>query len=250
MGTKWTVIYESRQVVKARGPKHGSKKLGILFLGLSLIGILLFITPILTGELTYRIDRLTSRLQEQKTVLSGFGELLWLDERGIPLPVDRNFGLLVPSLGINIKVSHPGDIANQESYKNEETYKKLLAEGAVHADETALPNEPGTTYIFGHSTDSILNILRYNAVFYPLQYIKEGDDIVLFYNGQAQPYKVQEKKIVEADDTDYSSLGTADKRLVLQTCWPPGTTWKRLVVIAHPIENEAKSLLGLDFESI
>lgn len=244
MGTKWTVIYEAPQAVKRHSPKCGNKKLGILLLGLSLIGVLLFITPILAGEVTYRTERVVNILRGPKTVLSGFGELLWLDERGIPLPVDRNFGLLVPSLGINTRVSHP------EGTADDELYKKLLAEGAVHAGETALPSEPGTTYIFGHSTNSILNISRYNAVFYPLQYIKEGDDIVLFYNNEVQSYKVQEKRIVEADDTDYLSLGTADKRLVLQTCWPPGTTWKRLVVIAKPIEEGTKSLLGLDFDRI
>lgn len=243
MRTKWTVIYEAPRVVRVPDPNPSRKKLGIFLLGLSLIGTLLFIAPILSGELTYRINSFWNIPRGQKTVLSGFGELLWLDERGIPLPVDRDFGLLIPSLGINTRVSHP------EGSANGELYKKLLAEGAVHAGETALPSEPGTTYIFGHSTNSVLNISRYNAVFYPLQYIKEGDDIVLFYNNEVQSYKVQEKRVVEADDTSYFSLGTS-KKLVLQTCWPPGTTWKRLVIVAKPIEEGSKSLLGLDFSII
>lgn len=247
MTTKWTVIYEARQAARTELPRnsagHGKRKLGLLFLGISLFSVLFFITPILAAEAGYRM-RLLFNFAKPKEVSTGFGELLWFASKGVALPADREFALVIPRLGINTKVLHAADTGKQESYK------AALSLGAVHAEETALPNEPGTTYIFGHSTDSILNIPRYNAVFYPLQYIEEGDDVVLFYNGEIQPYKVDEKRIVEAGNTSYFSLGTTDKRLVLQTCWPPGTTWKRLVVIAKPIEEPPKSLLGLDFGSI
>lgn len=244
MGTKWTVIYEARQTGKTYGLKQDGRKLGLFFLGISLVGSLLFFAPVLVAEVDYRINTLFGEFAGPKNTLTGFGELLWFAEKGVSLPADREFSLVIPRLGINTRVLHSVDSGKQESYKT------ALSQGAAHAEETALPNEPGTTYIFGHSSSSILNIPRYNPVFYPLAYIKEGDDVVLFYNDEIQAYKVQEKKIVEAGDTGYFSLGTSDKRLVLQTCWPPGTTWKRLVIIAKPIEETSKSLLGLDFGSI
>lgn len=244
MGTKWTVIYEARQAVKTEHSGHRRKKLGLLFLGISLFSALFFITPIIVAEVDYRIRMLLDRSSVSKTAMTGFGELLWLGEKGIPLPVDREFGLLIPRLGINTRILHSINTIKPESYKT------LLGQGAAHAQETALPSEPGTTYIFGHSANSMLNTSRHNPVFYPLQYIKEGDDVILFYNQEVQSYKVQEKRIVEASETSYFSLGTSDKRLVLQTCWPPGTTWKRLIVVANPIEETSKSLLGLDFGSI
>ena len=43
---------------------------------------------------------------------------------------------------------------------------------------------------------------------------------------------------IEIIDPDEVSLLTqaqeSGEQLVLQTCWPPGTTWKRLIVIAKP----------------
>lgn len=242
MATKWTVIYQAppaaRTELSRNSARNGKRNLGLIFLAASFFGTLLFVAPVLTSEASFRIKTLARGLSGSKNTLTGFGELLWFAEKGVSLPADREFGLAIPRLGINTKVLHSVDTGKKESYKI------ALGQGAAHAEETALPNEPGTTYIFGHSTDSILNISRYNAVFYPLQYIEEGDDVILFYNGEIQPYTVEEKKIVEADETSYFSLGSADKRLVLQTCWPPGTTWKRLVVTAKPTGEIGEGATG------
>ncbi|MBI2007456.1 MAG: sortase [Candidatus Blackburnbacteria bacterium] len=238
------VIYEARQAAKSRVTKHGNRKLGLFLLGASFAAFLLFIAPVFLAEVAYRITALSNRFTDSKVIVSGFGQILWLEGKGAAAPLDWNFGLAVPRLGINTKVLHTTNTADENSYK------EVLTQGAAHAQETALPNEPGITYIFGHSTNSVLNISRYNAVFYPLQYIKEGDDIIVFYLGEAIGYKVQDKKIVDAEALGYMLDKTEERRLVLQTCWPPGTTWKRLVIVAKPIEESTKNLVGLDFKSI
>lgn len=243
MNTKWHDIYDARQAKKINETQP-NKKSGLFFVGISLIGLLLFVAPVLLAEASYRIKTLSGRFTNSKVIISGFGQILWLEEKGVSAPLDWNFGLVIPRLGINTKVLHTTTAAGANSYK------EALSQGAAHADETALPNEPGTTYIFGHSTNSILNISRHNAVFYPLQYIKEGDGVIVFYQGEAIGYEVQDKRIVDAGDIGFMLDQTKEKRLVLQTCWPPGTTWKRLVVIAKPIEEGTKSLVGLDFKSI
>lgn len=246
----WVVLYDARLEKRENGfrvlslPHKKSRKIGFFLLGVSIISLLLFLAPVMLAETGYRINNLFRGFQKQKVILSGFGQILWLGERQISTPKNWGFSLVVPRLGINTGVTP------SVSVTDENVYKTALKDGAAHAEDTPFPNELGTTYIFGHSTNSILNISRYNAFFYPLQYIKEGDDIIVFYGGEVFPYKVMEKKLVDAQDVEYLVPQTKEKKLILQTCWPPGTTWKRLVVIAKPITESPKSQLGLDFGSI
>lgn len=247
---EWVVIYDARQERIENGyqnprlPSKKSRKIGFFLLGISITSLLLFLAPVILAETGYRINNLFRGSQKQKVILSGFGQILWLGERQIPTPKNWGFSLVVPRLGINT------DVVPSVTVTDENVYKTALKDGAAHAGGTPFPNEPGTTYIFGHSTNSILNISRYNAVFYPLQYIEEGDDVVVFYQGEFFLYKVTEKKLVDAQDISYLVPQTKEKKLILQTCWPPGTTWKRLVVIANPIEDGIKNATGLDFKRI
>lgn len=228
---EWAVIYNARQKKLANGfqnPGLPRKKIGLFLVGISIASLLLFAAPVILAEAGYRINNLFRNFQKQKVILSGFGQILWLDERQIPMPSNWDFSLVVPRVGINSK------IAPSVTVKDENIYNIALKDGVAHAEDTPFPNEPGTTYIFGHSTNSILNISRYNAVFYPLQYIEKGDDIIVFYGGELFLYKVTQKKLVNAQDIEYLVPQTKEKKLVLQTCWPPGTTWKRLVITAEP----------------
>ena len=118
---------------------------------------------------------------------------------------------------------------------NKLVYEQALRRGVAHALGTAFPGQAGVTYLFAHSTDTIFNVPRYNAVFYLLGDMKPGDPIVIFFKGRRYDYQVRETKITEATDVSYFTLKTTEQILVLQTCYPPGTTWKRLLVIAKPV---------------
>ena len=102
----------------------------------------------------------------------------------------------------------------------------------AHAKGTAYPGQKGNVYLFAHSTDAFYNVGRYNAVFYLIGKLENGDEIDIYYKDQKIVYEVYEKKVVGADDIKY--LGNLGDRntLTLQTCYPPGTTLKRLVVVA------------------
>jgi len=54
----------------------------------------------------------------------------------------------------------------------------------------------------------------------------------IFYKGQRFVYKVIDKKIVDPEQVEYLTRKTNKEFLTLQTCWPPGTTLKRLLVFA------------------
>lgn len=160
--------------------------------------------------------------------MSGFQEILQDDS--LMAPIDANFGLVIPKIFANVAVTaevNP-EVAAQ--------YQAVLREagGVAHAAGSSVPGEPGTTYIFGHSTDAALNVSRYNAVFYLLKKLEPGDEIIAYYQGKDYHYQVAEKKVVApADISDITNV-TNESKLVLQTCWPPGTTWKRLLIIAKP----------------
>lgn len=166
------------------------------------------------------------------SVNQGFSQLN--EEAGVLItPLSTEFGVVIPKIMANVGVTpdvNPSDPS---------VYQAVLQQsgGVAHAAGSALPDEDGTVYIFGHSTDSNLNAARYNAVFYLLRKLEAGDRILVYFQGEEYPYRVKYKRVVDpADISDITDV-SAPKRLVLQTCWPPGTTWRRLLVVAEPEEG-------------
>lgn len=147
-------------------------------------------------------------------------------------PLSIEFGVVIPKIFANVAVTPNVNPADAQ------VYQSVLKQsgGVAHAAGSAFPNEDGTVYIFGHSTDSNVNVSRFNAVFYLLRKLEAGDIVLVYYQGQEYRYTVKYKKV--ADPTDLSDITdvAAPRRLVLQTCWPPGTTWKRLLIVAEPEE--------------
>jgi LPXTG-site transpeptidase (sortase) family protein len=141
--------------------------------------------------------------------------------------VDSGFSIVIPRIQAKSNI-----VANVDPFNREE-YKAALKLGVAHAKTTALPGEGGTTYLFAHSTDTAVNVARYNAVFYELNKLEPNDEIIVFYNNQKFVYAVSTKHIIPADDSSWLNSNTSE-RLILQTCYPPGTALKRLLVIAEP----------------
>ena len=158
-----------------------------------------------------------------------FGTVMSGKREEILYPQDPQFTVMIPKIGANEKIQENVDP------NNEEEYLRVLSQDIAHAKGTAFPGVNGTTYLFAHSIDNFWNVGRYNAVFYLLNKLVVGDDVIVFYDNKRHDYKVTETKIVESNDTHYiaSNLGQGE-RVILQTCWPPGTAWKRLLVFATP----------------
>jgi len=171
------------------------------------------------------------------TSMAGFNQLLddKMIEEAVTVaqlePASKQFGLVIPKIFLNVSV-----IENVNP-DNKEVYQSILKEGGsvAHAKGTALPGEPGAVYIFGHSTDASFNVSRYNAVFYLLRRLEPGDEISVWYFFKEYKYVVTEKKTVDADDISDLVNVENEQKLILQTCWPPGTDWKRLLIIAKPL---------------
>lgn len=184
---------------------------------IKIANFLILISIVILGFIFWPVTKEEIKYQTNRISENG-GELV---------PSDKDFSIVIPSI-----------YAVAPIYKNIDPFNKneflpVLRKGIAHAKGTALPNETnGNVYLFAHSTDSLLNVGRYNAVFYLIGKLEKEDEIKIYYNDIEYIYRIIDKKVVNADDTQYLIKNNNDKILTLQTCYPPGTTLKRLIVIA------------------
>ena len=142
------------------------------------------------------------------------------------IPEDPNFSVVIPKIGANARIIPGVDTANEAAYS------AALKKGVAQALGTAFPGEGGHIFLFAHSTDYWWNVSTYNAIFYLLGKLTKGDDIDIYYKGQRYVYRMIDSKIVDPSEVEYITRKTNSEFLTLQTCWPLGTTFKRLLVFA------------------
>lgn len=147
------------------------------------------------------------------------------------IPKDPQFSIVIPKIGANANI-----LANIDA-SNEKIYLAALNKGVAHTLGTAFPGEGGHIFLFAHSTDYFWNVGAYNAIFYLLNKLENNDEINIYYKGQRYIYRVIGKKIVDPSKVEYLTRKTNKEFLTLQTCWPPGTTLKRLLVFAVRVKE-------------
>jgi LPXTG-site transpeptidase (sortase) family protein len=219
---KEVVVYQAKSksfgqtsLLKIKQILHISGNFLIL---VSFLGLIFTFGPLLKSEIIYRVKKESKKIH--------FGELIKNPPSSSPLSApDPYFSLVIPKIEARAKILPNIDASNQNEYLS------ALKKGVAHAKGTVFPGIKGTIFLFAHSTDSPWNITRHNAVFYLLRELEVGDEIIVFFLGKRFNYKVVEKKIVEPNYTDFFSQ-KEEEILVLQTCWPPGTTKNALLVLA------------------
>ncbi len=216
-----------------------------LILG-SIIILVITFWPILSAEFKYRFDGILgvkfgvndnssvvaediSEPEPNPTPDVGFGDLID-DESATTfsaiVPKSTKFGVVVEKIGANSII-----IPNTDPSSRTE-YEKALKQGIAHAKGSVYPGQKGVSFLFSHSTQNVWDVPRYNAIFYLLRELEVGDRIITYFNDVRYDYIVDDKVVVDANDTSYYNLDTQEPLLIMQTCDPPGTTWKRLLVIA------------------
>ncbi|MBI2327898.1 sortase [Candidatus Curtissbacteria bacterium] len=210
------------------------RTIGYFLLLTTVVSILFTFWPVILAFSRHTLDNISGRRFEAAPAAvsqtQSFGSLLGKEDSNIKIlaPKDPNFSIIVERIGANAPV-----IANVDA-SSKLLYEQALKRGVAHALGTAFPGESGVSYYFAHSTDTIFNVPRYNAVFYLLWEIRPQDKIVVFFANRRYDYVVTETKITEPEDVSYFTMRTDEQILVLQTCYPPGTVWKRFLVIAKP----------------
>jgi len=204
---------------KDSGKTNKDKKIFpiVKLIGGVLIIVALFIplktySPVLKAEINYQLNKKNTQNVNNKPV-----EVI---------PVDSNFSIIIPKINANAKV-----IRNVNPYDSK-NYQKALTQGVAHASGSATPDQNGNVFIFAHSATNWYQANQYNAVFYLLNKLEKGDTLTLYFENTPYNYSVDEIKFVKASEVDYLSNNLNTNSLTLMTCWPPGTTLKRLIVVA------------------
>lgn len=237
-----TILYRSAEAVDRLSR---TKKLGIAMILFCFGAFLAAATPFLQLDSRYMVDQIQASIIERLNSMKQQARVLTnapqprpelnplVAPDGSPIvPVNTDFSIIVPKLGINATVI-PGVNPSQKF-----GYQELLKKGVAHASTSFYPNENGTVYLFSHSTNYEWFVDDLNAVFYLLKNAEPGDYVVLMYIGDRYTYQIREKKIVSSREVAYLQPQSGTRTLILQTCYPPGTFYKRLLVFADLIETK------------
>ncbi len=207
-------------------------QVGILIFIIALIfsyWLLSVVAPMITLEVSY---------QYKKVLRDDFGvsdirglvfPQFHFDFKGATSKYTQN-GITIPAIFVDEPVIYnvdPNDPA---------AYLPALKVGIAHASSTAFPGNGGLGYYFAHSSTPNL-VQKYNAVFYLLGKLHAGDDIYIFHENNRFDYQVTDTKITTPDDVSFLHQTHNTESIVLQTCWPPGTTLQRLLVFAQKTQK-------------
>lgn len=154
--------------------------------------------------------------------------------------------------GTQIDVSVPGRLeipANKISVpviwtQNVSSFDQDLKRGIVHYPGTAMPGDIGTSYISGHSSGYLWDKSPYKQIFAVLGQVKDGTSFSITAqqkNGKTVTYHYVIERRGEFDATDQAQfISTGDSIVALSTCWPVGTTDRRLVLfgkLSQTVQN-------------
>jgi len=221
------VVYQAPQVKFKTNPQITKKVLqitGNFLLGLFFLGFIFIFGPLLKSEINYQLQKKQIAANSPQ---ANFGQLLKMQLTApIIVSPDPYFSLVIPKINVKAKIMANIDASNKKAYR------LALNQGVAHARGAVFPGMKGTIYLFAHSSNAPWSINQYNTLFYPLYKLEKGDQIIVFFQTKKFNYQVSEKKIVDPSETDFFEQKEKEI-LVLQTCYPPGTAAKALLVFAQ-----------------
>ncbi len=152
--------------------------------------------------------------------------------------------------GTDINMEIPGKLeipANNISVpliwtKDVKDFDADLKKGVVHYPGTAMPGQLGTSYISGHSSGYLWDKSPYKQVFAILGQVKDGTSFsitVTKKDGKLVKYHYVVSNRSEFAANDQAQfINTAEPMVALSTCWPVGTTARRLVLFGKLTQTE------------
>lgn len=191
-----------------------------------------------------RADELKKKLEESNVVVK---ENVLSPKKLVPakpnVVVDFDIApyenrIIVPKIGKNIPLV---DVENRNQFDfdhMENIFMKELEKGVVRYPGTARPGENGNAFVFGHSSNYPWMAGEYNQVFALLDQLEFGDEVIVYYGQKKYVYVIREKKVVRPGDVKVLNRSDEKKELSLMTCWPVGTTLKRMIVFAELKEEK------------
>lgn len=172
--------------------------------------------------------------------LYSFGPLLWSEVRysaaevapvsvrqvlrpDIVSPASTDFGIVIPKISANAPI-----VAEVNPFDSA-VYQYQLSKGVAHAQGTGYPNDDRTMFLFAHASGDVVTARRYNSIFYLLSKLEPTDEIIVYFNNEKYVYRVSKTLEVQPEEVSFLE-DTPEADILVMTCTPPGTTWRRLLV--------------------
>jgi sortase A len=144
-------------------------------------------------------------------------------------PVDPNFSLVIPKIGVNSRI-----IDNVDPF-DVKSYMPALNRGVARSNTSVEPDQGGNTFLFAHSAANAAEARKYGSLFWQLTKLSIGDKIYIFYQKHEYVYVVSNVNIVPQSATGILSYNPGKPMVTLMTCWPPGVDFKRQLVFGDLI---------------
>ncbi len=132
--------------------------------------------------------------------------------------------LVIPKINVNAPIVFASTTDSKILFNK-------LEQGVVHYPTSTAPGEVGSTIILGHSSAYPWYAGDYGSVFALLGKLQPGDQIIVFYKKHKHTYTVSNKQVIN-DQVEIKSQNQKPK-LILISCWPVGTAWKRIMIEAE-----------------
>ncbi|OGZ34968.1 MAG: hypothetical protein A2174_00075 [Candidatus Portnoybacteria bacterium RBG_13_41_18] len=136
--------------------------------------------------------------------------------------------IIISKIGIRAPLVFASGVSQKE-------LNAALNQGVLVYPGSKLPGEAGEVFLTGHSSTYIWNKTPFGQVFTLLDKLEIGDIVTVYYGQHKFDYQVTNKFVTTPDKVALKSASDT-KTITLFTCWPIGTTWKRLVVEGAEIE--------------
>lgn len=161
------------------------------------------------------------------------GSAVSLNNSGEGIDKSKPAQLDIPSYNISVPLVWTKDVRD---------FDQDLKRGVVHYPGTAMPGDIGTAYISGHSSGYFWDNSPYREVFEQLGQVADGTSFTITAtknNGKKVRYNyvVQRRGEFAAND-QAQFISTAESIVALSTCWPVGTTDRRLVLFSKLTQVE------------
>lgn len=134
--------------------------------------------------------------------------------------------IIIPKINVDAPIIFAQTTSNKEILDQ-------LENGVVHYPESVFPGQTGSAIILGHSSAYPWYKGQYGAIFGLLNYLQTNDEIIVFYQKHKYVYRVTNKDVVNKN-TELIAQNTKPQ-LILISCWPVGTAWKRILIKAELI---------------
>lgn len=154
----------------------------------------------------------------------------------IPIaPLDAR--LVIPKIGKNVPIAalQRSHLEGTNWHDLEKHIQKSLENGIVLYPGTANPGEVGNVFLTGHSSYYPWADGRYKDVFAMLGQLEVGDEYFIYSHQKKYTYRIREKKEVKPTNIEVLSQPKNEKISTLMTCWPVGTTLRRLILVAEEV---------------